>query len=66
MSAVREDSKASTAGMQEGDVILKVNDHETNAPGDFIKAVKSVRPGGIVRMLVRRGEGNIFLAFKKD
>ena len=65
VAAVGEDSRAAEAGIQEGDIIQKVNDHETNNPGDFIKAVKSVKAGSIVRILIRRGESNLFVAFKR-
>jgi serine protease Do len=64
--SVKEGSKAAESGIQGDDIILKVNDAETNSPGDFVKAMKSIKGGNMVRMLVRRGEGNVFIAFKKD
>jgi serine protease Do len=64
--SVKEGSKAAEAGIAIEDIILKVNDQETNNPVEFVRVVKSVKSGALVRMLVRRGEGNIFVAFKKD
>ncbi|MBI5525851.1 MAG: DegQ family serine endoprotease [Deltaproteobacteria bacterium] len=66
VSNVDDDSRAAAAGLQLGDVILKINDRETNSPGEFTGALGAVKKGAIVRMLVRRGEGNVFLAFKKE
>jgi serine protease Do len=66
VTSIDDDSRAGAAGLQPGDVILKINDRETNSPGEFTAALGAVKKGAIVRMLLRRGEGNIFLAFKKE
>ena len=64
--SARDGSIAAEAGVTEEDVILKVNNIEVNSPGDFVNAVKSVKSGSMIRLFVRRGEGNLFIAFRKE
>ncbi|MFA6034265.1 MAG: Do family serine endopeptidase [Myxococcota bacterium] len=62
---INEDSSAARAGVEREDIIIKINSQETNSVVDFVKVAKSIKAGGLVRMLVKRGEGSLFLAFKK-
>ena len=52
---------AATAGLQQGDVILMVNQQRVGSVAAFDKATASVKPGSTVLMLVRRGEASQFV-----
>jgi serine protease Do len=56
---------AAEAGLRDGDVIVKVNDKPLNSAADLTRLVKSAKSGDMLRMLVRRGEGSLFIALPK-
>lgn len=67
-AAVREvkpGSAASQAGVQRGDVILKVDDAEVNTPAALTRAIGRVDSGTVVRLVLRRGEQTVFLGLRK-
>ncbi len=49
-------------GLRRGDVIVECNGHSVESPKDVEKALKSTS-NGIVRLLIQRGEAEIFLGF---
>jgi serine protease Do len=53
------------AGVEEGDVILEVDGEDVGTKGDFLSHLEAARKDQMVRLLVRRGERNLFLAFRK-
>jgi serine protease Do len=53
---------AGRAGLQRGDVVLRVGRQAVGNVGDFNDAVKDVKAGDSVMLLVRRGDGTSFLA----
>ncbi len=57
------DSAAADAGLQPRDVIVEVEKHEVESVADLEKRLESA--GKAARLLVRRGEGTLFLAIKR-
>jgi serine protease Do len=53
---------AAQAGLQQGDVILMVNQQKIISVAAFRDALRNVRPGSTVLLLVRRGNQSSFLA----
>lgn len=56
---------AAEAGLRQGDVIVKVNDKTIASAKDLSKLVKGSKTGEMLRMLVKRGEGSLFIALPK-
>lgn len=50
-------------GIQEGDVIMKVNREPVRSVNDFEKQISETKPGTNVLFYLRRDHGNLFLAF---
>ncbi len=67
---VSKNSPAETAGLQMGDVILKVGDEKMGNPEELQKYIRSKRPGDVVRIQIKRGEKkqkiNVTLGLKKE
>ncbi|HUW53090.1 MAG TPA: DegQ family serine endoprotease [Rhodanobacter sp.] len=53
---------AAQAGLQQGDVILMVNQQKIGSVAAFREATKDVKPGTTVLLLVRRGDQSQFVA----
>ncbi len=66
VSGIDRSSRAYEAGLRRGYVILRLNDEDISGPEQFIKILKSVKKGTIVRMFVKVRSGSMFLAFKKQ
>jgi len=60
---VEEDSAASEAGVQRGDVIREVNRQRVRSLQDFEKATKDVKDGDRVTVLLQRGPQSLYVAF---
>jgi serine protease Do len=60
---VDEDSPASEAGLQRGDVIREVNRQRVRNLADFEKATKDVKDGDRVTVLLQRGPQSLYVAF---
>ncbi len=54
---------AAAVGIQEGDVILKVDRKAVKSVADFDALIRKVKPGEDVLLYLRRGEANLFVAF---
>jgi serine protease Do len=61
--AVDEDSAASEAGLQRGDIIREVNRQRVRSLPDFEKATKDVKDGDRVTVLLQRGPQSLYVAF---
>jgi serine protease Do len=57
---------ARSAGIQRGDVILRIQDTAINSVADFDKAAKNLPIGKSIAVLVQRRGSPAFLAFKLD
>lgn len=68
IAGVRENSAAKQAGLEEGDVILKINDHEVNSSSELQETVALYRPGDKVNVTYKRkgklNEGEVILRNK--
>jgi len=56
---------AESAGVQTGDVVLQVNDSEVLTVDQYFSALRSVRPGDLIRLLLRRRGDSLWVAFPK-
>lgn len=65
ITAVTPGSAADDAGFQRGDVIAEVNRHPVRTVADFNRETAKQGKGRSVLFLVRRGQGNLFLALKR-
>jgi len=63
VESVDSGSIADEVGLRSGDVILSLGDREINSVEDFAAAVKRVKKNRPVRMLIRRGDSLMYLAF---
>jgi len=63
VTEIGPESSAAAAGLRLGDTILQVNDHEVVDLSMFEQAVSAVRKNKNIRLLVRRGESVMYLAF---
>jgi serine protease Do len=64
ITAVTPGSAADDAGLQRGDVIAEVNRHPVRTVADFKRETAKTGKGRSVLLLVRRGQGSLFLALK--
>lgn len=62
---VKPSSPAQRAGVQIGDVILKVNDLNIHAASTLSRAFNRVESGGLAKMVLRRHGETMFLALRK-
>ncbi len=66
---VEAGSPAMDAGVERGDVVLRVNDRQVDSLDDYVKAVSAIPAGEVLRLLVRREDRkqwhNFWLAFTR-
>ncbi len=55
VTTVEDAGPAAAAGLQVGDVVLRIDGHSVAAPGDMIALVRSYQPGSTVTIIYRRG-----------
>ncbi len=63
--SVEPDSPAVEAGVERGDLIMRVNDTVVKQLDDYAKVVRAVAHGDIIKMLVRREGKSAWVAFTK-
>jgi len=61
VAEVTPDAAADRAGLQRGDLILEVNRQPVVRPDQVVEAVGRLKPGQVVLLRVRRGNGAIFV-----
>jgi serine protease Do len=66
VSQVESGSPADEAGLQRGDIIQEINGQSIRRLGDYQAAMGKVKKDEVVRLLVKRGERNIYLAFRSN
>jgi serine protease Do len=65
ITSVKPGSPADEAGLQRGDVITQVNRHPVRGVADYNREVEKTGKGKSLLLLVKRGEGSLFLALKR-
>ena len=65
VASVAEHSPAAMAGLQAGDVITKLNGKKIDSIPQYSSIRDSVKPGGTMMVLLKRGNATIFTTFKK-
>lgn len=63
ISGVDPNGIAAQAGIQEGDVVVKLNRNEVNSVKDFNKELDRAKPGDNILFYLKRGNNNLFIAF---
>ena len=63
VTSVEEQSAAAQAGIQLGDVIREINRRDVRDISDFQQAMRDVREGDRLTILVQRGAATFFVAF---
>jgi len=66
VTEVKLDGLGQKAGIQRGDVIREINGVQVATVADYEKALSSVKKGGALRILLRRGGSNRFVAIQPD
>jgi S1-C subfamily serine protease len=55
LDGVREGSVAEKAGLKAGDIIVKMGDKEIRNIYDYTDAMKNLKPGDTITVVVKRG-----------
>jgi serine protease Do len=66
VTAVKPGGLAEEAGIAVGDVIKEINGTKISTAADFAKAVSAQKKGEVMRLLLRRGDGSLFVAVKVE
>ncbi len=65
VTAVKPRGPAAEAGVQEGDVIVKISNKSVTSAGQFESLAEGVERGRVVMLLVQRGDRKLFRAFTR-
>ena len=57
-------SPADDAGLEQGDLVQEINRVPVRSARDFERLARSLRSGDAIALLVRRGQGTVFLSLK--
>lgn len=66
VTEIKAVGSAEQAGISIGDIIREINGARIDSIGDYEKAVNEHKKGGVIRLLLRRGESSLFVAFKVE
>jgi len=66
VTEIKGGGSAEQAGISVGDIIREINGARVDSIGDYEKAVTAHKKGGVIRLLLRRGESSLFVAFKVE
>jgi len=61
---VQRNSPAAEAGLQQGDIILEVDQNKPARLSDFHKMIRKYKKGDTILFLIKRGESTIYLTLK--
>ncbi len=64
VTEVKPGSPAVEAGIQRGDLIREINGRKIVVVADYDESAGAVKAGSMVRMLLKRGDRHLFVAFK--
>ncbi len=63
---LKPDGLALEAGIARGDIIREIDGRKIATADDYEKAVAAHKKGSVMRFLIRRGEGSLYVALKVD
>ncbi|MCB0295991.1 MAG: PDZ domain-containing protein, partial [Calditrichaeota bacterium] len=63
ITSISESSIAARAGLQEGDLIVKINRDFVENLGDFQKVLDTLEPGDAVAFFLKRGDRKLVVDF---
>ena len=63
ITSVNPNGVAASVGLQEGDVIMKMNRNAITSVADFNKEISNLEAGDNLLLYIRRGSANLFVAF---
>jgi len=66
VTEVQPESLADRGGILEGDVIREINGVRVANVRDYGKAISSLKKGGYLKVLLRRGESSLFVALRAE
>ncbi|HWU39845.1 MAG TPA: DegQ family serine endoprotease [Candidatus Acidoferrum sp.] len=66
VTQVEPGSPAEETGMQRGDVIQEINGQPVRKLSDYQSAIGKVKKDEVVRLLIKRGDRNLYLAFRSN
>ncbi len=64
VTKVKNNSVADDAGVMKGDVIVKINNYRIKNLKSFYAVLKKLKKGEMLRLYLRRGRANVFVAFR--
>ncbi len=64
VTQVEAGSAAEEAGVQRGDIIREINGHAVRKLTEYVDVVEKLKKDEVVRLLIKRGERNLYLAFR--
>jgi serine protease Do len=66
VTGVKSGSAAGEAGILPGDIIREIGGQAISSLAEYDKAIRSFKKGDVARFLLRRGDGNYFLAIRVE
>jgi serine protease Do len=66
VTEVKAGSQVSDAGVQRGDIIREINGQKILTVAEYERATAVVKSGNVVRLLLKRGERHLYVAFKVE
>ncbi|GFO56534.1 peptidase [Geomonas sp. Red276] len=66
VAEVQPDGLADRAGIVEGDVIREINGQRITSVSDYSKAIATVKKGGYLKVLLKRGNSSLFTAMRVE
>jgi serine protease Do len=66
VTEVKIGSPVSEAGVQRGDIVREINGQKMASITDYDRAAAAVKSGEMVRLLLKRGDRHLYVAFKTE
>ncbi|PIU56696.1 MAG: peptidase [Deltaproteobacteria bacterium CG07_land_8_20_14_0_80_38_7] len=61
---VEPNSSAENANIRTGDAIVEINGNRISGVGEYNKIIEKIQNGDIVRILIKRGDASVYIAFR--
>ncbi|KAF0221249.1 MAG: protease [Geobacteraceae bacterium] len=66
VTEVKPGSAAEEAGIARGDIVREISGAKITVIAEYEKAVSALKKGDVIRLLLRRGDGSLYVALKVD